>query len=96
MTTPVLRTTTLKLDAEIKDRVKRLADSRHRSAHWVMLEAIRQYVDREEKREQFRQDAIRAWDEYRQTGLHVTAEEADTWLAKLAAGQDVDPPECHV
>jgi predicted transcriptional regulator len=29
-------------------------------------------------------------------GLHVTSEEADDWLAKLEAGQDAEPPECHV
>lgn len=34
--------------------------------------------------------------EYQVTGLHVTVEEADAWLAKLEAGQDIEPPECHV
>src|SRR3546814_16941983 len=53
-----------------------------------MREAIAQYVEREEKREAFRQDAIRVWDEYQQTGLHLTLEEADAWLAKLEAGED--------
>jgi predicted transcriptional regulator len=60
-----------------------------------MHEAILEFVEREEKREAFRQDAIKAWDEYRLTGLHVTAEEADAWMAKLETGQDVEPPECH-
>ena len=27
--------------------------------------------------------------------VHVTAEEADAWLAKLEAGEDADPPSCH-
>jgi predicted transcriptional regulator len=61
-----------------------------------MSETISQYVEREEKREAFRQDGIRAWNEYQATGLHVTLEEADAWLAKLELGQDVEPPECHV
>jgi hypothetical protein len=26
----------------------------------------------------------------------VTAEEADAWLAKLEAGEDAKPPECHL
>lgn len=86
----------IKIDTDIKERVKRLADARHRTPHWLMREAIRQYVEREEKREAFRQDAINAWNEYQATGLHVTLEEADAWLAKLEAGQDVEPTECHV
>jgi predicted transcriptional regulator len=89
-------TTSVKLDEATRDRVQRLASIKQRSTHWLMREAIEQYVAREERLEQQRQDAVAAWEEYRTTGLHVTAEEADAWLAKLEAGEDVDPPECHV
>ncbi len=88
-------TTSLKLDEEIKGRVRQLAASRHRSAHWLMCEAIVQYLDREEKNEQDRQSALAAWNEYQATGRHVTGEEADAWLAQLENGDDVEPPECH-
>jgi predicted transcriptional regulator len=93
---PTATTTSLKLDIELKKRVQRLAEARRRSAHWVMREAVEQYVSREEKREQFRQDALSAWNDYQATGLHATAEEADAWLAKLEAGEDAEAPECHV
>jgi len=88
-------TTSVKLNVDTKERIQRLASVRRRSAHWVMREAIEQYVEREEKREQFRQDALAAWSHYQTTGLHATAEEADTWLAKLEAGKDAAPPKCH-
>jgi predicted transcriptional regulator len=88
-------TTSLKLDHELKERVQRLASARRRSAHWVMHEAVEQYVSREEKREQLRQGALAAWNHYQTTGLQVTAEEADAWLAKLEAGDDAETPECH-
>lgn len=91
VTTPLA----VKVDQDLKERMKVLAKIQHRSTHWIMREAIRQYVDREEKREQFRQDAILAWNEYRTTGAHVTLEEADAWLARLEAGEDPEPPECH-
>ena len=90
-----LSTSTVKLDNETKERVRRLAAARRRSPHWVMREAVEQYVEREEKREQLRQDALAAWAEYQTTGLHVTAKEADAWLAKLEAGKDAAPPKCH-
>jgi len=92
---PTLPTTSLKLDPETKARLQKLANARRRSSHWLMREAIEQYVDREERRERFRQDALAAWAEYQATGLHVTGEEADTWLARLEAGEDAEPPECH-
>jgi predicted transcriptional regulator len=71
------RPVAIKIDPEIKERVKRLADARHCTPHWLMNEAINQYVEREEKREAFRQGALNAWEECRTTGLHATAEEVD-------------------
>jgi predicted transcriptional regulator len=88
-------TTSLKLDSSTKKRVQRLASARRRSPHWVMCEAIEQYVEREEKREQLRQNALVAWTHYQTTGLHATAEEADAWLAKLEAGKKSKSPKCH-
>ena len=93
MATP--STTSLKLDTDTKKRVQRLASARRRTPHWLMREAIEQYVEREEKRERLRQDALAAWNHYQTTGLHVTAEEADSWLAKLEAGKKAPPPKCH-
>ena len=92
---PALTTTTLKLDPETTARVQRLAEARHRSAHWLMREAVEQYVVREEARERLRQDALAAWDDYQATGQHATAEEADAWLAQLEAGENAEPPGCH-
>ncbi len=95
MTADVIRPMAIKIDPDIKERVKRLADARHCTPHWLMREAITQYVDREERREALRQDGTKAWNEYQSTGQHLTGAEADAWLAKLEAGQDLEPPECH-
>ncbi len=91
----IAKTVSVKLDSDIRVRVENLAEARHRSAHWVMREAIGQYVDREEKREAFRQDTIKAWEEYRETGLHATAAEVDTWLASWGAENELPAPACH-
>ena len=96
MAAAAVRPVAIKIDEDTKARVKRLADARHRTAHWLMREAITQYVDREEKREAFRQNTLKAWEEYRTTGLHVTADESDAWLAQLEQGNDIEPPACHV
>lgn len=96
MTTSAARPIAVKLDPDSHSRIKRLAEARNRSTHWMMREAVAQYIEREEKRESFHQDGIRAWHEYQTTGLHVTQQEADAWLAKLEAGEDTAPPKCHV
>lgn len=92
---PKTSTTSLKLDIAVRKRVQRLASVRRRSPHWLMREAIEEYVEREEKRTQFRQDALAAWDHYQTTGLHVSAADADAWLAKLEAGKASAPPKCR-
>ena len=95
MTAAAARPVAIKIDEDIKARVKRLAEARQRSPHWLMREAITQYVEREEGRDAFRRDALVAWEAYRASGLHVTAGEADAWLADLEQGKDIEPPECH-
>jgi predicted transcriptional regulator len=60
-----------------------------------MREAITLYVDREEKREAFRQDTIKAWETYQETGLHATATEVDAWLASWGAESELPAPACH-
>ena len=43
----------------------------------------------------FRQDAIRAWEEYQATGLHVDAAEVDAWLASWGTEDELPAPLCH-
>lgn len=88
--------TSIKLDDELRDRVQHLAGLRRRTPHWIMREAISQYVEREERRESFRQEALASWKHYQETGQHFTLEEADDWFAKLEAGEDAELPKCRV
>lgn len=89
------KTVSVKLDADTRARLENLAETRNRSAHWVMREAISQYVDREEKREAFRQDTHKAWEDYQETGLHTTATAVDTWLASWGTDNELPAPVCH-
>lgn len=52
-----------------RERLRRLAEARSRAPHYLMRDAINQYLDREEARESFKQEAITSWEEYRETGL---------------------------
>lgn len=43
-----------------------------------------------------RRDALAAdWQHYETTGLHLNEEDVDGWLARLANGEDVEPPALH-
>ena len=91
--------TSVKLDNELRERVRRLAEARQRSAHWIMVEAIRDYVTREEARESFRQEALASWEATQATGRHLTGAEVRDWLITWGedGGDDEEggPPESH-
>ena len=86
----------VKISIPLHARIANLAEARQRTTHSLMLQALENFVNREEQRESLRMDAKAAHEEYMRTGLHVTAEEADDWLAELEAGSDREPPKCHV
>lgn len=52
-----------------------------------MLEAIQQYVDREE--------ALASWASYKETGRHLTGEEVRAWLDTWGTDAEGPVPECH-
>ncbi len=87
--------TSIKIDDELKDRIQRLAGLRQRSAHWIMREAIAQYVEREEARETFKQEALAAWAAYQETGRHVTGQEVRSWLNTWGTEAETELPDCH-
>lgn len=86
----------VKIDDTLRGRVRQLAATRQRSPHWLMHEAIRQYVDREEARESFKQEALASWASYQETGLQITEDELQAWLNSWGTEDELEPPECHV
>ena len=87
--------TSVKLDNNLKDRIQHLADLRHRSAHWIMREAIRDYVEREEARESFKQEALASWTAYQETARHLTNREVRDWLKTWGTDKETEIPLCH-
>ncbi len=87
--------TSVKLDENLKNRIQKLATVRNRSAHWIMCEAIRNYVAREEAKESFKQEALASWKEYQETGRHLTGKEAREWLNTWGTEKESEQPKCH-
>lgn len=87
--------TSLKIDDALKQRIQDLASLRQRTAHWIMREAITQYVTREEARESFRQEEAESWRHFKETGLHLTLDEAFAWLDTWGTEAESGPPPCH-
>jgi predicted transcriptional regulator len=85
----------VKLSPDLKERLQRISTEKHRSTHWVMKEAIQQYVEREEVAEQFKQETIAAWEEYQRDGRHLTHSETTDWLRTWGTPDETECPPCH-
>lgn len=73
----------IKLSEDERSRLSVLSAARQRSSHYLMREAVREYLSREEARQAFVDEAEKAWLDYEQTGLHVTHAEMDAWAKSL-------------
>lgn len=76
----MMGTKAVKLDDETYGRLKALGAARKRSPHWLMKEAIQQFLDREEEAEHIRQDTLKRWERYEATGETVSHDVVDAWL----------------
>lgn len=85
----------IKLLQQDRDRLKRLAEIKKRSTHWLAKEAIAQYLEREESSEQLKQSAMESWEEYQKDGLHITHDEMRCWLTTWGTPGETEPPQCH-
>ncbi len=85
----------VKLDDDLKSRVQQLAQRQQRTAHRIMREAIRDYVEKEETKEKFVQEALASWSSYKQTGKHLTGDEVREWLQTWGTDNEIGLPECH-
>ena len=74
----------VKLDAETRARLKKLGETKHRSPHWLMKEAIRRYLEVEERYEQEKAEDLARYQEYLDTGTHITHTDMMAWLDGLA------------
>lgn len=82
--------TSIKIDDALKVRIRNLADQRRRSVHSVMKEAIREYVEREEAKESFKQEALSSWEDYQANGRHLTSTETHDWLDTWGEAEEAE------
>lgn len=95
MATSTKKAIAIKIDQATQERVNRLADLRKRTPNWMMQEALSQYLEREEKRAAFHQDAVDAWAEHQATGLYVDGSEVTAWLETWGEENEQAAPTCH-
>ena len=89
------KTTTMgvKLDDEIRTRLKTLGKSRDRTPHWLMKKAIIDFLDQEEALEKRNLEADSALKDYQETGQFVSYENMAEWLDTWGSDKESACPE---
>lgn len=82
---------TIEVDAEIAEKLEQIASEQNLPPSDLFNEALGTYLDRRELIREL-DERMEEWD---RTGLHVTGDEADEWLERLARGERVPPPKAH-
>ena len=86
---------TIKLDNADRDRIASLATAKKRTPHYLMKEAILDYVKKEEARQNFIAVADSSFEHYKETGLHVTLDEFSSWVDQVQETPAAPVPACH-
>lgn len=77
-------TVAVRLDAETQARLKALGSRRDRSPHYLMKEAVEQYLATEEAVEAELELMRDRWKRYELTGEHLTQDDMTAWAESLA------------
>lgn len=83
------------LDEAIRQKLSSLAHEQGMPEQQLMRHALARYLAWLDGLSAADRAAALAWQDYQQTGLHLTEVEADVWLAELEAGSAAEPPPCH-
>jgi predicted transcriptional regulator len=82
----------VKVDEQLHERLKMMAEQKDRSTHWIIKQAIEQYLVQEESLARDRREDRERWERYVLTGETVPNADATAWLDELAAGRKAPWP----
>ena len=75
----------LKVDDTTRVRLQRVAAAMDRAPHWVLRQALDEYLEREERRLAEATDDAARWERFVVTGATVDGAEVNAWLERTAA-----------
>ena len=95
----------MRLPATLEARLTHLATATKRTKTSYMLELLEAQIDALESKYLPKpqpelspdvQEALLSWQEYQETGLHLTWEEVDEWMSSWFTDNELPAPKCHL
>jgi predicted transcriptional regulator len=72
----------VKVDEQLHERLKMMAELKDRSTHWIIKRAIEQYLEQEEAVARDREEDRERWERYVLTGEAVPNAAVTAWLGE--------------
>jgi len=90
-----MSTTTIRLPDELKDRLSRVAKRSGSTSHALIIDAIAERVEAEERRNELHEVAEKRFVEIVKSGKTIPWDEMKTYLQKRIAGQSAKRPKAR-
>lgn len=81
----------INLDGDLQQRLNVLSASRGRSVHWLIRQAIENYVEQEEQADALRRETLERWEEV-ETGQTTDNAAVVNWLKSWGSVDAKDQP----
>ena len=88
-----MSTTSFRLDQDLVDKLDRIANKLDRSKAWIINDALRKYIEAEERKQQMLEETIEAIADIEASRI-VSGEEVMQWLETWGSDKEIDPPQC--
>ncbi len=75
--------------------LQELAHDLGSSVHSIVLDAIDNHIERLTAKQAYDRQAMQAYKNYQETGLHITLNEFMDWVDSLEMDTPKDIPQCH-
>ena len=87
-----MSTTTIRLPDELKARIAKVAERTGKTTHSLILEAIAEKAEQEERRADFEAEADARFEKFVTTGKSIRWEDMRQYLLKRIEGESAPPP----
>lgn len=78
-----------------KSDLAQIAGLQKRTVHSLVIEAVDRYLEQTQAKMRYEAQAIRSYENYQATGLHVTLDELQEWANSLDSITPKPLPLCH-
>ncbi len=87
-----MNVTTVRLQPDVESGLEAMADKLHRSKSWVINQAVREFLERQEQEQTRWHETLKAMESVAQ-GRVVSREAVHAWLRSWGTDSELPPPK---